>query len=299
MGTPNRVGLHTIPRLSIKEADAAALPLPDIATNKAKVLRDLDGTVCAYTHTVNGIHWMHLPELASFRFGGGEDDVVAIASHPIRKERILDAYYRSVLPRVLHTRGQEALHASAVLTRDGVVALCATSGTGKSTTAFGLSQRGWPLWADDAVAFEALDSSIRALPVPFGLRLLPDATAFFDQDLTPASGDPNQNSADRIKREPVPLAALLLLNRVRGGNDWPTVQVRRLSAGKAFTEVLVHAYCFNVEDAEQKQSMVRNYLDLIARVPVFEIHFQPGLKKFPAVLDAMSQLIRQVSGEAT
>ena len=52
-------------------------------------------------------------------------------------------------------RGWEALHASAVLSPQGVVAFCAGSGTGKSTIARGLSERGYQLCADDAVAVKA------------------------------------------------------------------------------------------------------------------------------------------------
>jgi hypothetical protein len=288
---------HKIPELTISGMDSVAPVLPDAADPEVQVWRDHDGTVCAYGHTVSGVHWMHLPGLASFYFGRDVDGVTAMARPPVRENLILDAYRRNVLPMVLQMRGQEVLHASAVITSQGVVALCAVSKIGKSTTAFGLSRWGWPLWADDAVAFETLDSGVRALPLPFGIRLRPDAKAFFEQDSTVVSAGPrSRNGTDQIEAEPVPLAALLVLNQMHDGNDGATLQISRLSSAETFMAVLAHAYHFSLRDVERKRGMMRHYLELVARVPVFEIHFRPGLEKLPAVLEGISRLIGQTLG---
>jgi len=287
---------HKIPDLAIADADSMVPALPEVNSPKVQVWCDHDGEAFAYGHTANGTHWMHLPGLASFCFEEGTDRVTAIRQLPIREAHILDAYRRIVLPMALQARGQEVLHASAVLTSRGVVALCAASGTGKSTTAFGLSQRGWPLWADDAVAFETLDPGVTALPLPFGLRLLSDAAAFFEQDLTATGADPSRNGTDRIERELVPLAALLLLVRAHDNSDEAAVRNRRLSPAEAFTSVLAHAYCFGPWDVKRKRNMMHHYLELVARVPVFEVRFQPGLNTLPAVLDRISQLIDPTLG---
>jgi hypothetical protein len=289
---------HKIPKLIIAGADMVVPALPDAADPEVQVWCDHDGKIFVYGHTVNGVHWMHLPELASFCFGGGADGVTAVAQPTVQEGWILDAYRRIVLPMALQTRGQEVLHASAVLTSQGVVALCATSETGKSTMAFGLSRRGWPLWADDAVAFETLDPGARTIPLPFSIRLLSDAMAFFGQDLMVAHANPSRNGADRIERGPVPLVALLLLGRTQDGSDRPAVQTRRLSPAEAFTGVFAHAYRFAPWDAERKRSTMHHYLELVARVPVFEVLFQPGFKRFPAVLDGIAQLIYLTFGEA-
>lgn len=286
-----------LPRLTIAGADSVAPSLPDAADPEVQVWRDHDGTICAYGHTDDEVHWMHMLNLASFRFGGGgEDGVTAIPQRLVREDRILGVYYRTVLPIVLQARGQEALHASAVLTPKGVVALCATSGTGKSTTAFGLSQRGWPLWADDAVAFQTLGTGVKTVPLPFDLRLLSDATAHFEPDPTTVRTDSNGNGVDLAEQEPVPLAALLLLSRAHDGEE-EVVRIRRLSAAEAFIDVLTQAYCFNPRDEERKRSMAQHYLDLVARVPVFEIRFQPGLERLPMVLDSIGLLVHRTLGD--
>jgi len=47
---------------------------------------------------------------------------------------------------------------------------------------------------------------------------------------------------------------------------------------------------------ERNKSMMRHYLELVARVPVFEIRFQPGLETLPAVLDDIDRLFRRTLG---
>jgi hypothetical protein len=56
-----------------------------------------------------------------------------------------------VLPNVALLRGYEALHASAVDSPEGVVAVAGPSGIGKTTLALELVGRGWPLFADDVL----------------------------------------------------------------------------------------------------------------------------------------------------
>ena len=276
-------------KLTIARAEAANPEPPDVAGSDVEVWRDHDGTVLAYGHIVDGLHRMYLPGLASFCFGQDVEVVTAFPDCPVREDLILDAYHRTVLPMALQVRGREVLHASAVLTPQGVVALCAVSGTGKSTMAFGLGQRGWPLWADDAVAFETSEAGARAIPLPFSIRLLPEAAAFFGRDTAVARANLDQNEAQRV-----PLAALLVLNRTHGGSDGGVVRIRQLSSTRAFLDVLAHAYCFSLQDPKRKQSMMYHYLDLVARVPVFEVRFRSGLEALPASLTDIDRLISSV-----
>lgn len=69
-----------------------------------------------------------------------------------------------VLPNVGIARGHEALHACAVESPLGVVAVAAASGTGKSTLAGELIRRGWPLFADDVLTLRRAGEAIEAQP---------------------------------------------------------------------------------------------------------------------------------------
>lgn len=69
-----------------------------------------------------------------------------------------------VLPNVAIERGCEALHASAVESPEGVLAIAAPSGMGKTTLAGELLQRGWPLFADDVLTLTADADGVQAHP---------------------------------------------------------------------------------------------------------------------------------------
>lgn len=69
-----------------------------------------------------------------------------------------------VLPDVAILRGYEALHASAVDTPRGAVAVLAPPGTGKSTLALELMRRGFGLVADDVLVLDAADGEVLAHP---------------------------------------------------------------------------------------------------------------------------------------
>jgi hypothetical protein len=71
-----------------------------------------------------------------------------------------------VLPNVSIAHGTEALHACAVETELGVVAVAAPSGTGKSTLARELMRKGWPLFADDTLILSRGAEAVEAQAAP-------------------------------------------------------------------------------------------------------------------------------------
>ena len=275
-------------KLRIERAGAIAPPPTQPLNPQFEVWRESDGTVYAYAESLGGEYWMHLPGLASFRFSNRCDEISATVTSAAREDLVLDAYRRRVLPMALQVCGRDVMHASAVRSAAGVTALCADSETGKSTIAFGLSGRGYPLWADDLVAFDISNHVGRAISLPFNLRLRPPAAAMFDLDtLTPPIAPETDDYPPG--KETVPMLAVCVLHRGDGGGS--PVTVRRLSLAEAFGAVLTHAWSFGLEDSERKRRMIHNYLDLAAGTPVFDICFQPGLTNLPAILDALEQVM--------
>ena len=69
------------------------------------------------------------------------------------------------------------------------------------------------------------------------------------------------------------------------------VRMSRMRPARAFATILEHARCFNLEDAERKQRMVAQYLDLVERVPVYELRFRPGFEHLPLVVDRIEDAV--------
>src|SRR5258705_6822624 len=93
--------------------------------------------------------------------------------------------------------------------------------------AFGLSSRGYPVWADDLVAFEVSDQGGVAISLPFTMRLRPPSAALFKQ----TAGVPVAEVDEQVSPggESWPLAAICVLRRDSTGTS--LVSVQRLSSG--------------------------------------------------------------------
>jgi hypothetical protein len=99
------------------------------------------------------------------------------------------------------------------------------------------------------------------------------------------------DGTEQIDGEWAPLAALGVLKRISGHAEG--VAIEPLLPASAFAALLPHAYCFGLTDRDRKRRMMEQYLLLSARLPVFEMRFQPGLQKLPEILDRIEQAIIQ------
>jgi len=128
-----------------------------------------------------------------------------------------------VLPVVAIARGHEALHAAAVQTPAGVVAVVGASGAGKSTLAAELLRRGQRLVGDDVVAFGRGADGVVAFPGGAHLSLLPGDEEGLEVEVLGELGGKLWAVADQPASEPAPVAAVVLLERGEG-----PVEVREL-----------------------------------------------------------------------
>jgi hypothetical protein len=271
---------------TIANASDSDFALPDFG-GAPEEWRDNVGAVCARGIVSDEHGWVELPGVGTFRFDREHLSVMAIPHPSVSDDVLRDSYYRAALPLALHFFGFEVLHASAALTPLGVVAFCAVSETGKSTTVAALSRRGYKAWADDAVPVEIDDGGrcAHALAVPFRLRV--------DSAASPSSGQgdrpPFWPKPGPIELRSTPLVALCVMRRVDSLGR--AAEIRRLTAVEAVAALLPHGYCFSLADPDRKRSMLQRYVELAARVPTYEMTVASGLEKLPAVLDRIERAI--------
>jgi hypothetical protein len=257
-------------------------------TSAVEVWRDQEGEIYASGGRADGWYWVEVPQIGMFRFSDAEEVAVTPLSG-IGIELIEESFERIVVPLVLHAVGRELLHASAVVAPSGgVVAFAATTRTGKSTLAYALSLRGHPIWADDAVLFQTGDGSVQSIPLPFTLRIRQPSAHFFGLE----GRDPNdwrpmfeESNAAR------PLAAICLLESKPETDPSPAGEVVRRDSASAFPAVLAHSYSFSIRDPGRKRDMLSRYMELTARVPVYDIRFPPGLENLARLLDQIEETV--------
>jgi hypothetical protein len=141
------------------------------------------------------------------------------------------AWWRVVLDSVLFTaallRGYEAVHAGAIATSDGVIAITAGTGGGKSTLLKELLGRGSALVADDVLVLEPRgEAPPLAHPAPPLMTVpaagMPTLSAAEPWD-TIALIDDERWIAVPAYPEPRPMKALIVLER-RPESQWPATQ---------------------------------------------------------------------------
>lgn len=125
-------------------------------------------------------------------------------------------WWRVVLDSVLFTaaltEGYEALHAGAVAAQDGVIAITAATGGGKSTLLTELLRRGLPLFADDVLTLQHREGSPPlAHPGPPLMTVPAEIPAAADALI--ASVGEEHWIAVPVHHEPLPLNALVVLDR--------------------------------------------------------------------------------------
>ena len=246
------------------------------------VLRDADGAPHAYgSRDADGFR-IHFPDLADFSVRHGEDEIVAETRAP--PALVQDLFRTAVIPLALQAFGYEALHASAVRVETGVAAFCGFSGSGKSTVAYGLSRRGYPLWGDDAVVFATGEErTVSCFPIPFTLSLRDASRKFFGVRAPRVEVVENQ-------REASTLAAVVALER--SSDEAPVVEHVPLS--DAVRLLLPHAYRFTLADRTRTKRTVESYLDLATSVPVIRARYEPGFSELPELLDAIDSVLADI-----
>ncbi len=134
------------------------------------------------------------------------------------------SWWRVVLDSVLFTvallQGYEALHAGAVATPDGVIAITAAAGGGKSTLLAELLRRGPALMADDVLVLESRGAEAPLAHPGAPLMTVPAARMPMLREAGPpetiSSLEQERWIAVPVHPEPLPLKALVVLDRRPG-----------------------------------------------------------------------------------
>lgn len=257
-------------------------------------LKDKQGSTAAYTYEADGFLWMHWPGLVTFRFTRENNHVLIIEESSLPDVFLEDLFWRNALPFILQAQGWEALHASAVIVPQGVIAFCATSGTGKSTIAFGFHQRGYHLWCDDALVFRNSPDGILVYPVVFNIRLLEDSRMYFNR-ISRINDESHKlariNETIPVK-EPQDLVKVFILENFHEAMTPSVSMVNRCSIADSFRFLLMHAYNFSLFHKRDKKKLISNYLDLVQKIPVFHVKITTGLEDLDYKLDQIEACIK-------
>jgi hypothetical protein len=209
------------------------------------------------------------------------EEILVFRDEGVSDQQVEAALRRGVAGVFAQGAGLEILHAGAVAHDRGVIGFCGESGSGKSTIAYALSLRGYPQWADDALAFDALvgNGQASAYPLPFEPRLRPEPTQHFKSPVNHAYG---------FGSGPRHLAAVFILDRQQDAEQRPA-KIMPTVAAERFVMTFAHASYLDLPTDERRRAMVEQFLALAACTPAFTVSFSSGLETLGALLDRLEE----------
>jgi hypothetical protein len=238
--------------------------------------KDDRAEVFARAFSLDTQHCVDWPGLGVFAFSSSSHQVRVWPYPNARHEDILNTFSRKLQPVILQALGWQALHAAAAAVPSGVLAFCGKAGSGKSTLGFAMNQAGYPHVADDALVLRLDRDHAKACPLPFAPRLRPASRVHFGYS------SEQQPPVVEITCGELPLSAVFLL---RQDHHVERPHLTRLPQAAAFSDLLAHAHCYDVQDAAQTQRLVDDYLTIVSHVPVYRLQYRPELQRIAELID--------------
>lgn len=246
-------------------------------------------------------------DLADFLVDRQGTEVVALAIRNLPEETLHHMLLNQVLPLLLNLRGQDALHATAVLTPQGVCAFAGPAGVGKSTLAASFLLAGYPVISDDCLVLKEQEGRILAVPGYPGLRLWDDVTQSLSLDPAHLRSVAHYTAKHRLllpgqsqafPTEPLPLARLYILSPPEGpeaGKEAGAFSLQPFPPRLAFMELLTCLFRLDIRD---KAMLARQFCfveRLMAQVPVKQLSIPQTFSALPSVRDAILADLRHAN----
>jgi hypothetical protein len=200
-----------------------------------------------------------------------------------------------VIGFALRNRGTICLHASAFAVDDRAVLLVGASGSGKSSAAASLAQRGFPILSDDIVALRYVNHRrLMASPgYPF-LRLWPDAveSLFGSVRALPRAG-PEWFKCPldllgkhyKFQSSPLEVGAIYVLGRRSSRPVVPCVE--RMSDRSALISLISNTYAGNLIEKSSRSLEFEQLSECIANIPVHQLTAHSSAALLPRLCETI------------
>jgi hypothetical protein len=246
-----------------------------------------------------GGYWLRFPELADFRVDARGREIVCEAPEGIPHATIRHLLLDQVIPRTLSLLGVYALHATAVLTPQGVCAFAGLTGAGKSTLAASFHLAGYPVLSDDCLVLQEEDDAIVVTPAYPGVRLWDDAAAALCGDregLLPVTHSSSKLRLLADSRQESYSSERKVLARIYNLVDAPETEeesvaegriVEAIPGGEAFMSLVTSVFRLDITD----RGLLARQFDFFERVaslvPIRRLHVSPEFSALPALREAI------------
>ena len=195
------------------------------------------------------------------------------------------------MPLILSRRESLVLHASAVLTGNGVIAFVGNGGTGKSTLATHFALSGWPLIADDFLVLREQLGTWLAVPSYPGVRLWDTSEKELFEDPPSGTEFAHYSAKRRISPAalpfadaPAPIRSLYFLGSIRKSAD-TDFSISPIPPRDNFIELISFASNLDVSDKNYLMSQFQTVDKLLPSLQCFYLKYPHDFSALPAVCE--------------
>jgi len=239
---------------------------------------------------------LRFEELSDFFVHKSGKEIVCLPKSGISSGTIRHLLLNQVIPLVINLRGGEALHASAVVTPQGIAAFSGPAGSGKSTIAGSLLKAGYPLMSDDCLALIEQDGKIHGMAAYPGLRLWGDSFKWLFGNGRPHRPVANYTDKQQVhittKEQAIPakfqplkrLYAIAEPSEIDGKND---ICIEPLSGRESFMALVRRAFRLDVTDNNMLKRQFYFLERVVSTVSIRRIIFPRDFTLLPALQEAI------------
>lgn len=222
-----------------------------------------------------GEYWLMQAGVGAVRFLEERPEFFAYPDHRADFNWFHRVVRNSWMPAVYQIWRRQVIHAAAVVhvaTRR-LILLVGSTGTGKSTLAYGLGREpGWQMIADDTLAFACDDGRVDFFPIRQYARLRRQTAAFYGKD--GAHEEP-------IRWLPGPLVLGRLYFLELSDEDRP--QFRPISGPESYGRLLKQAFALSLDLPAHNQRLMLDYTALAA-APGYALAYRRSFDTIAGVL---------------
>ena len=241
-------------------------------------------------------------DIATFSVREGKE--VVVSSNPNIDSRVVRMFFHGVVTAILlYQRGLLVLHGSCMDIHGKAVGFLGESGSGKSTMAAGMHQRGYHILSEDIVAIDYCKGRyITWCGIP-QLKLSTDVVSYLNypahlfESLYPLSNESIYRCKQKISSDCVNVECIFVLK------EGEQINIRPLSYRDSFAELIKNSYVYKIiEKTDGWSSHFAFITQLLKKVPVCILERPRDLKLLPDISRKVEEFLMglpSVSDERT
>lgn len=214
-----------------------------------------------------------------------DNEIVVNPSLDINPVLLREFLLGKAFAELRHQQGLLVLHASAVNVNNQVIAFLGTTGQGKSTTAFALNKKGYPIISDDILPVETKKTDLPIIyPGHPMLRIFPDDLLKLESEKIDSNIIKKENSLKHLIKTKKFLYKQLPLKKIYILQRGETFSIKNLTQQEALVQLIKNSYCLPSFNNITKSINLLQCSNIVKNVSIKNLFIENSLERLPELV---------------